>query len=161
MICYTLYLWIILETQSVRRFKKRTIINTLWWKIIMTSLENGNDVTVTLNMHQPWVDARPDNHRWGRNEVHRESLTSRRLVVVVLFNLLAVCPSNIRPCNSPPRTLLISRVPRYVRVCRQTPWLLIILLILLVASSAASRKRDSVPRDLIIVKRPTNLRPGF
>lgn len=113
--------------QSSLLYAKDKIIDTLWREIItrlFASFENENDIVVTLNIYRPWGwhDVRPDNHRWERNEVHRESLTSRRLVVV-LFNLLAICsPSpNIHPCNSPPRTLLISRVLCYVRVCRQTP----------------------------------------
>jgi len=75
--------------------------------------ENENGILIsTLNE----IPLRLDNHRYERDETHRKSLTSRRLVVVVLFNLLVVCPPSTRPCNSL-AWILISLEPRYVRVC--------------------------------------------
>jgi len=80
--------------------------------------ENENDILIsTLNE----IPLQPDNHRCERDETHRKSLTSRRLVVVVLFNLLVVCPPpSTRPCNSL-AWILINLEPRYVAFADKHP----------------------------------------
>lgn len=86
-------------------------------------------------------------------------LPPRQYILFFLALPLSFFLYRTRPCNSLPRSLLISREQRYVRVCRQTPVTTHYFVDFagpcqVVSSATGERARFCFTRDLIIVKRP-------